>query len=577
MKIATILDTFSYSVFSPEAELFQLTPDNWKTVFTSYTPVMLFVESAWRGKDDTWSGMIRHPSSELKKIIQYCNKYAIPTVFWNKEDPYHTYDFMETALLFDFVFTTDIECIPIYKKHLYHNHIYLLPFACQPKIHNPIEKYERKDAFVFAGSYYAYFPERNKYFKEALTTLSQISHFDIYDRNYGNNKNTNLIFPPEYHPFIKGKLEYHEIDKAYLGYKYALNLNSMTTSPTMFSRRVFELMASNTLVINNYTVGIKTLLGDLCISTNNMQELKDTIIRLRQDELFEKKMRLAALRKVMSEHTAKVRFNTLFSKVFPSYTAIEPSMILCITYVHTDQELCSVQNTFLKQTYKNKKLLLFLKETVNKHLVYTNESIGYTANFIDQSINIADYIAGLYAYDYYGENYLTDLILATQYTDALVITKSDGFTYTKQSGIIENKNYTPYTTTKYAYLRSSIVSTILIETSTLYTLATNLEHYSFRNINAYRIDEFNYCQNATESSLKMTEKSKLDDLAIDTGIQLTDSWINKQLAIYIHQKKYTILYSNKQTIREKISHQLRKFLKKMIPSYLISQLKKRTS
>jgi len=576
MKIATILDTFSYEVFSPEAELVQLTPQDWEKELTTLSPDMLFVESAWRGKDDTWSGQIRHPSGKLKKIIQYCNKYNIPTVFWNKEDPYHTYDFLETAQLFDFVFTTDIECIPIYKQYLQHNHIYLLPFACQPKIHNPIEKYQRKDAFVFAGSYYAYFPERNKYFKEAVRTISNISTLDIYDRNYGNTNNSSLIYPPEYHPLIKGKLDYHEIDKAYLGYKYALNLNSMTTSPTMFSRRVFELMASNTLVINNYTVGIKILLGDLCISTDNMQELKNTMVKLQHDSLSEKKIRLAALRKVMMEHTAKVRLNMVFNKVLSSYIPMKSPTILCITYIQTDQDLCKIQNTFLKQTYPNKKLLLFLESTVNKQLIYTHESIGYTDNFIQQCISEADYITGLCIYDYYGKNYLTDLLLALQYADVSIITKSTGYMYTKQTGLTYNKSYIPYTITDHADIRSSIVPIKMIKTLSLSALAKNIEDYSFSDIKACRIDAFNYCQNITENSLTEAEKSELDDLIIDTGITLTDHWINKQLSIYIHQKKHTISYSTKQKIHEKLSHQFRTVLKKIIPSSFIVNLKQRT-
>jgi hypothetical protein len=111
-------------------------------------PELLFIESAWRGKDELWGNKVGHTSSELQGIVEWCRRRKIPTVFWNKEDPVHFETFLNTARLFDYVFTTDIDCIHRYKAALGHERVFLLPFACQPKIHNPIEKYERKDAFA---------------------------------------------------------------------------------------------------------------------------------------------------------------------------------------------------------------------------------------------------------------------------------------------------------------------------------------------------------------------------------------------------------------------------------------------
>ncbi|MEA3419418.1 MAG: DUF3880 domain-containing protein [Campylobacterota bacterium] len=267
LKVACILDTFSYDVFSPEAEFIQLTPQEWKEETETSQPDILLVESAWRGQDDLWQMKIMNLSQELVDLIVYCRKNDIPTIFWNKEDPFHFDDFIDTAQYFDFVFTTDLECIPIYKYKLGHDNVYLLPFACQPKIHNPIEKFERKDAFVFAGAYYPDFPDRMRVFEDFIEHLTSVGKLDIYDRHFGNTGTSN-IFPKKYYPLIRGTLAYSEIDKAYKGYEYAINLNSITRSPTMFSRRVFELLASNTLVLSNYAEGIRYIFGDLVIATD---------------------------------------------------------------------------------------------------------------------------------------------------------------------------------------------------------------------------------------------------------------------------------------------------------------------
>ena len=147
------MDEFTFGSFQPECILHQLTPSNWRAELEVSGPDVLFIESAWRGKDELWGSKVGHTSGEMQAIVAWCRTRNIPTVFWNKEDPIHFETFLSTAKLFDYVFTTDIDCIHRYKAALGHDRVYLLPFACQPAINNPVETYQRKDAFCFAGAY----------------------------------------------------------------------------------------------------------------------------------------------------------------------------------------------------------------------------------------------------------------------------------------------------------------------------------------------------------------------------------------------------------------------------------------
>ncbi|MFM6399689.1 MAG: hypothetical protein ACKPFF_23680, partial [Planktothrix sp.] len=117
------MDDFTYSSYNPECELFQLTPENSLYELENFQPQILFIESAWRGKNGLWNRKISTLSQELRAIIEWCKKRQIPTIFWNKEDPIHFETFLTTAQQFDYVFTTDIDCINRYKAELGHDRI----------------------------------------------------------------------------------------------------------------------------------------------------------------------------------------------------------------------------------------------------------------------------------------------------------------------------------------------------------------------------------------------------------------------------------------------------------------------
>lgn len=188
--------------------------------------------------------------------MKWCKDHDIPTIFWNKEDPVHFNSFIKTAQYFDFIFTTDEDSIPNYIENISHSNVFPLPFAAQPFLHNPIEVYERKNKACFAGSYYAdKYLERQRDMNLLLEYAGKYG-LEIYDRNYGKD-NVSFYFPENLKEFIVGKLQPHEIAKAYKGYKIALNVNSVIDSPTMFSRRVFECLACNTPVISTYSRGIE--------------------------------------------------------------------------------------------------------------------------------------------------------------------------------------------------------------------------------------------------------------------------------------------------------------------------------
>ncbi|MFM6395066.1 MAG: DUF3880 domain-containing protein, partial [Planktothrix sp.] len=225
IKVALILDEFSFNNFKYEFTPIIIEPHNWREIFNQQKPDLFFCESAWSGIDSKrrpWQGQIyssinfkRENRLALLDILEYCKKNNIPTIFWNKEDPAHYHDkvhnFIDTAKKFDYIFTTAKECIELYQQEHGCQNIDCLPFATQPKLFNPIEKYTRSNDVIFAGSWYAYHEKRCSDMQTMFDAiLNSGLKLQIYNR-YFNDTDVNHIFPDEYIQFTKPNVSFSEI------------------------------------------------------------------------------------------------------------------------------------------------------------------------------------------------------------------------------------------------------------------------------------------------------------------------------------------------------------------------------
>jgi len=556
LKIACIMDPFTYGSYSHEATFRQLTPEKWKDELKIFSPDLLFIESAWRGKDELWWNAVGKKCDELVAIVKYCNKHNIPTAFWNKEDPVHFDTFINTAVLFDFVFTTDIDIIDKYKIALQHDKVYLLPFACQPRMNNPIEKYERKDAFCFAGAYYVRYPDRTKDLDEFMLHLPEIKPIEIYDRNYGKNDPT-YMFPEQFKPFIVGTLPFEEIDKAYKGYNYAINLNSVKQSQSMFARRVYEVLASNTVTVSNFSRAVRLLFGDLVITSDNGTEMVKRVGDLAKDELALKKHKLIALRKVLTEHTYKDRLEYLVSKVFNRDVEDSSSLISMICFIQDKVTYEQCLKTFDKQKYQHKNLLIITDhfKTDNARndikIIDFNDVQNKTVTDLCPS---ADYIAMINTDDYYGANYLTDLVLSTYYFDGAVIGKASYYQCTDNDEIVLQNEDMQYHIVNSISLYTSIVKEKELSGLKIDTLKKINKSSELGNLECLSIDEFNYCQNG--KNLSSEEISLVEANAIKhDGISMKELIDHSEKEVKAPVKNTAITYLSGVQLAQSINKQ----------------------
>jgi len=526
LKIALLADAFSSAAFSLAAEQTEhIHPDSFEEQILRSSPDILLVESAWLGQDGAWQKKLAPPGKEILRCLELCKSLQIPTAFWNKEDPVHFGTFIALARFFDHVFTTDIDCIPRYKKALGHDRVSLLPFGVQPKLHNPLNTIERQNAFCFAGSWYQRYPDRQMEFRSLVESISKIGRLDIYDRNYLNEK-SETKFPPEYTPLIKGFLPFTQIDLAYKGYRFAVNINTVTQSQSMFARRVYELMGSNSLVVSNPSKGMKLFFGDLAISSPDNFTLEDKVSSVWHDETSYRKQRLMALRKVLSEHTYEHRLQYIKARINGERWQPARSEILILAIARNAECERRIIDNIKRQLHPCRSLILRTYHAndsqpaptqgykITIHTAHPEYEAAVQAALCEHS-----WLTCFSSDDFYGPHYLTDLSLATQFTQANAIGKRSYFT--AQNGACNlNEDGFQYSYVDRLFARSAIIRTTKLPTG---WLNQNLEDMENTIIDwpdtILATDEFQYCHNGSQLS-SSTVIDSVSDLPLNCGLSL---------------------------------------------------------
>ncbi|HCT73825.1 MULTISPECIES: glycosyltransferase family protein [Psychrobacter] len=541
IRIVAIMDEFTALCFDPEADIYHVTPENWQSEILEFKPDFLFIESAWQGKNGLWKTKISHQSVELINLIKFCDENKIRSVFWSKEDPVHFGTFLGVAELVDIVFTTDIDCIQKYKEHLGHDRVYLLCFAAQPTIHNPIEVYERQDKFNFAGSYYLKYPIRQRDFGVLSEVADRYKGLDIFDRNF-DKPHPHYEFPECYQAMILGTLQPSEIDKAYKGYVYGINMNTIKQSQTMFARRVFEMLASNTIVLSNYSHGVRLLFGDLVICSDEKTELDRQLKDFTGDLLTQKKYRLQGLRKVLSHHTYQHRLKYVLEKSFETTLVIDRHRVIVVAHVNQRSELDSVSSSFNEQDYLDKELFIFsnidlANATDNTVTIYNTKS-----ELLDAINKYQEdtYIAVFNPNDSYGRYYLSDLVQSRVYVDQsdeplmTTITKDSYFENVNGKAVlVQNKEYQQvdrFKCTK-SLMNADLFKKMVLDVDQLESI-NNLEVQA----KSFAIDCFNYVLDGASLSDEEILVSH-GKLTLDEGVDFEGRLLKLSEAINVNTSK----------------------------------------
>ncbi|MFD7021966.1 glycosyltransferase [Promicromonospora sukumoe] len=460
LRVGVILDDFSRLAFAPEWHQVALAPKTWRDDVAAGLD-LLFVESAWNGNGGAWQYHLTGtsaPRPAFVELVEACRAAGVPTVFWNKEDPVHFEDFLDTARLFDRVYTTDVDRLPAYVEALGHDRVGVLEFAAQPAIHNPVRLHGRgpERDVAFAGMYFAHkYPERREQMDlllgAALDVSPKMAHgLEIFSRFRG--KDEKYQFPAPLDGRVVGSLDYDRMLTAYREYKVFLNVNSVVGSPSMCARRIFEITASGTPVVSTPSAAVGEYFpGDEVFVAGTRETAAHTIRALvRSRELRDRAVHKGQ-RRIWREHTYATRSQKVLHDAGlvasaavprPSVTALvstnRPHQLDHVLSVLGAQQGVDLQVALLTHGFEadDADLRARAKEagvgTLELLTAPSDVPLGACLNLLLDAAD-GDVVAKIDDDDLYGPQYLSDQLYALAYSGADVVGKQAHYMYLEGS------------------------------------------------------------------------------------------------------------------------------------------------
>ena len=465
LTVGVIADEFTTLALQYEWRAVALTPADWREQIAASPIELLFVESAWHGNGDAWRYQVigkGGPSAHLRELVAQVRAAGVTTVFWNKEDPAHYDDAIETARLFDWVFTTDETLLDRYRAELGHDRVGVLPFAAQPTIHNPVRLCDddgRPAALrdiAFAGMYFAHkYPERREQMETllgaAVDTAPRLEHgLDIFSRYLGAD--ANYQFPAPYDAFVCGSLSYPEMLSAYRGYKVFLNVNSVVTSPSMFARRIFEITACGTPVLTMPSPATGRFLpeGTLAVVGDRKAAYWAERALVGNPDL-RARMTYLAQREIWLRHTYTARVDQVLEAVGLGERSYHRPTIAPLISTIRPERIDGVLETLARQQEVRQRPIILthgfeapdaarsraheLGLEVDWVVGDAADSLGANYSRMLERVE-ADFIAKMDDDDLYGDYYLLESLVAADYARAEVVGKHAHFVHLESENVV---------------------------------------------------------------------------------------------------------------------------------------------
>ncbi len=469
-KFIAILDEISFVSWSQEFTLFECNINNYEEQIKLSTSQGLFLESCWEGNFGRWryaftSPGLKHSNAQsLLKAIGVAKGKKMPVIFWNKEDPMHYDKFLPIAQRCDVIFTTDSNKVKDYQRDVPNAHVESLAFAANVALCNPKDRFRNNHpgTVCFAGSYYSVGHDDRKEQMDRLLPAIPACNGVIYDRmSKVEGAGDRYAFPSQYTPFIKPAVPFREIIDVYKKFKIFLNVNTIVDSPTMMSRRVYELLACGTPVISTPSLALEKQFPGIVQIANN----DDEAVKIAQDLLADewKWSRLSHLgyREVMLKHTYEHR-TTQIEEAIGIFKEKQEDLVTIAAVTNRPEFIDRLAKNIREQSHERLELIFVLQGYTEDQIsilkdklhetgrVYENiqiivdESTSTLGSRLNKAIEVSkgDYLVKMDDDDFYFPHYIQDMLIPFSFGDYGIVGKKEIFIYLEEvdKTVIRYKN-----------------------------------------------------------------------------------------------------------------------------------------
>ena len=400
--VATILDELSQQAFAPEWDQRPIRGTPTVESLESTNAALLFVEPLADG------------GGPWRDATVAASQAGIPTVFWSSAGPAHLDEFADAPRHFDWIFTTDAECLERYVTLAGHDRVAALPFAVQPRAYNPIGAPTQR---VARAAIVGRWPARCD---GMLRSVFDAGMLDVLDPVGGAAR------PADYRR-----------------YACFVDIDSVTTSPTMCSRRVFELLACRTPVVSTPSRAIAELFGDTVITVETPADARHAVEKLAGDPEHRDRVGQLGYRAVLAQHTYAHRVDQVLSTLGIASPSPAPRMTV-LAPTNRPEYLDRLIDNFSRQRDVTADLIVltnserFDQPEVDRRLasIPRARAIHLAAGLtMGECLNIglaatdARFVAKFDDDDHYGAHYLHDALLVHRYVDAAIVGKKTFFAF----------------------------------------------------------------------------------------------------------------------------------------------------
>ena len=191
----------------------------------------------------------------------------------------------------------------------------------------------------------------------------------------------------------------------------------------MFSRRVFEILASGSVVVSSYSVGIENFLKNIVPMSSNKEGIQQIIKKLTNDPHLLKSIGVLGIREVYTKHLFKHRLRHILDCINFKFESDEKSSVCILSEVTDLNNLQNVLENYNRQNFKGKKLIIVSDLNIN---IENEIDIIHIRTFeeLEQNNHFCNLVSVFNETSYYGPNYVLDYVLATEYTNSPILGKA---------------------------------------------------------------------------------------------------------------------------------------------------------